>query len=125
MPGGGRVLCSHLVRLRIEGAERPPEWANLEEIDAFGAVLAAQQPWPTQVEIWIEAEGLRAPAYIRTCRPREEDFALTVEFLAGFRWSEELLETGSRLCAAGEGQRGGRSGLTSRPGRGARETAHL
>jgi hypothetical protein len=90
MPGGDRVLCSHLVRLSIVGAARPGEWANLEEIDAFGAVIAAQQSWPTQVEVLIEAEGLRAPAYIQICREREGDFALTVEFVEGFRWSEEL-----------------------------------
>jgi hypothetical protein len=89
MAGGGRALCSHLVRLRIEGAERPPEWANLEEIDAFGAVVAAEQAWPTAVEIRIEADGLSAPAYIQSCRERETDFALTVEFVAGFRWSSE------------------------------------
>ena len=89
MPGG-RVLCSHLVRLRVDGSEREPEWANLEEIDAFGAVLAAQRLWPTQVEVRIEADGFSAPAYVQACRARESDFALTVEFLTGFRWSEEL-----------------------------------
>ena len=82
-------MCSHLVRLRAEGASRPPEWANLEEIDAFGAVVAAQQAWPTQIEVRIQAEGFDAPAYIQSCREREGDFALTVEFRSGFRWSEQ------------------------------------
>ena len=90
MPGGGRVLCSHLVRLRIDGAVRPAEWVNLEEIDAFGAVVASPQPFPTQVEVRILAKGFEAPGFIQRCREREEDFALTIEFVGGFRWSEEL-----------------------------------
>lgn len=90
MPGGGRVLCSHLVRLRIDGAVRPAEWANLEEIDAFGASVAAPQALPTQVAVWILAKGFEAPGFIQSCRERENDFALTIEFAEGFRWSEEL-----------------------------------
>jgi hypothetical protein len=88
MSGGGRVLCSHLVRLRVDGAERPAEWGNLEEIDAFGAVVASERAWPTQVEVRIEAQGFDAPGYIQSCRRRETDFLLTIEFVEGFRWSE-------------------------------------
>jgi hypothetical protein len=89
MAGGGRLLCSHLVRLSVEGSGRDPEWGNLEEIDAFGGVVGAQQAWPTQMEIRIEAEGFQAPAYVRSCRARESDFELAVEFTEGFRWSVE------------------------------------
>lgn len=89
MPGGGRVLCSHLVRLRIDGAARRPKWANLEEIDAFGAVAAVPEPWPTQVVVRIQAKGLDAPGFIQSCHERDNDFALTIEFVDGFRWSAE------------------------------------
>ena len=89
MGPGGRILCSHLVRLSVDGSGREPEWANLEEIDAFGALVAAQRAWPTQVQVRIEADGFDAPGYIQSCRARELDFALTVEFLEGFRWSAE------------------------------------
>ncbi|MCB1019344.1 MAG: hypothetical protein KDC27_05415 [Acidobacteria bacterium] len=85
----GRVLCSHLVQVRIDGAERAPEWANLEELDAFGAVLGSEREWPTQVEIVIETEGFRAPAFVQSCRRRETDHALVVEFTGGFRWDPE------------------------------------
>ncbi len=90
MAGSGRAMCSHLVLLGIQGTGRAPVWANLEEIDAFGAVIAAEEAWPTQIEIRIESEGFTAPAYIQRCRERETDFALTVEFAAGFRWSEDV-----------------------------------
>ena len=90
MPKGGRVLCSHLVRLSVDGSERAPEWVNLEAIDAFGAVIAAQQAWPTQVEVRIQAKGLDAPGFIQSCRERESDFVLTIEFADGFRWNEQV-----------------------------------
>ncbi|MEZ5366188.1 MAG: hypothetical protein R2748_28585 [Bryobacterales bacterium] len=89
MAASGRVLCSHLVHMRIDGAARAPEWANLEELDAFGAVLASERDWPTQIEVVIEAEGFAAPAFVQTCRRRETDYAVTVEFTDGYRWDAQ------------------------------------
>ena len=59
------------------------------QLDAFGAVLGSEREWPTQVEIVIETEGFRAPAFVQSCRRRETDHALTVEFTGGFRWAPE------------------------------------
>ncbi len=106
MSGHGRVLCSHLVRLRLEGSAREPEWANLEEIDAFGALVASQIEYPTQIEVRVQAKGLDAPGFIQTCRQRENDFALSIEFVDGFRWSEALWRPDHILAPPAEKARG-------------------
>lgn len=109
MSAGGRVLCSHLVRLCIDGSARQPEWANLEEIDAYGAVVAAQEPWPTQVVVRIRSKGFDAPGFIQSCRKRESDYVLTIEFVDGFRWSvdawkpDHLLAPHAKAKGAGAG----------------------
>jgi len=85
-----RHLCSHLVRIQIDGAHQPPLAGNLEQIDAFEAVVATEEALPTQVEVVLQAEGLAAPAYVELCRRRETDYEVVLIFRDGFRWSPEL-----------------------------------
>ncbi len=85
-----RHLCSHLVRIRIDGAQQPAQSGNLEQIDAFEAVVATEEAVPTQVEVVLEADGLAAPAYAELCRRREADFEVVLMFRDGYRWSPEL-----------------------------------
>lgn len=85
-----RHLCSHLVTIQIEGAVQPAQSANLEQIDSFEAVVATEEPLPTQVEVQLQAEGISAPAYVELCRRREADYEAVLIFRDGFRWSPEL-----------------------------------
>lgn len=83
-------LCSHLVRIQIEGAQQAAQLGNLEQIDAFEALVVLEEPLPTQVEVHLQAEGISVPAYVELCRRRQTDFEAVLIFRDGFQWSPEV-----------------------------------
>ena len=86
MPGR-RHLCSHLVRVRVEGSAQDPETAVLEEIDEFGVVFGAERAYPAGAAVRLLAEGLDAPAFISNSLSRETDYAVSAEFRDDYRWT--------------------------------------
>ena len=105
-----RYLCSHLVRVLIDGSTQPGRTANLEQIDPFEAVVALEEPLPTQVEVSLRSGAVAIPAYVDLCRRRETDYEAVLVFRDGYRWSPELwapdhlLSVGAKTRAASSGQ---------------------
>lgn len=87
-----RHMCSHLVRVQIEGAAQAAQAGNLEQIDAYEAVVSLEEPLPTQVEVLLQAEGVSVPAYVELCRRRETEFEAVLIFRDGYKWSPEVWE---------------------------------
>jgi hypothetical protein len=83
---GRRWLCSHLVELQFDGERFPARTALLEEIDAQGAAVAVESPYPTGTRLKIKAGVFEIPAEIVFRLPRETDFLLWARFAAGCRW---------------------------------------
>ncbi len=85
-----RYLCSQLVRIWIDGSAQPARPAILEQIDPFEAVVALEDPLPTQVDVSLRGGPVAIPAYVELCRRRETDYEAVLVFRDGYRWSPEL-----------------------------------
>jgi hypothetical protein len=79
-------LCSHLVELQFDEERFPPRTALLEEIEADGAAVAVETPYPIGTKLKVSAGAFEIPAEILLRLPRETDFLLWVRFAAGSRW---------------------------------------
>jgi hypothetical protein len=82
-------LCSHLVELEFEDERFPPRLANLEEIEAAGAALAVESPYPVGTKLALKAGTFAIPAEVVFRLPRETDFLLGIRFATGRRWNPD------------------------------------
>jgi len=85
-----RWLCSHLVELCFDGERFPARTALLEEIEAGGAAVGVESPYPIGTKLKIKAGVFEIPAEIVFRLPRETDFLLWARFAAGSRWDPAL-----------------------------------
>jgi hypothetical protein len=81
-----RWLCSHLIELQFEDDRFPPRTAVLEEIEADGAAVAVETPYPVGTKLKLSAGPFESAAEVLLRLPRETDFLLWVRFAAGCRW---------------------------------------
>ena len=83
-----RYLCSQIVEVRRQqpDADPAPATAVLEDLSAEGAGVAVEAPMAVGQSIELVTPGLQAPAKVRYCLARENDFRLGLEFCDGHRW---------------------------------------
>jgi hypothetical protein len=81
-----RWLCSHLVELEFDDDRFSARTALLEEIEAEGAAVCVETPYPVGARLRIKAGDFEIPAEIVFRLPRETDFLMWARFVAGRRW---------------------------------------
>ncbi len=85
-----RWLCSHLVELQFDDERFSPHGALLEEIEAFGAAIAVETPYPIGARLKITAGDFEIPAQVTLRLPRETDFLIWARFADGRLWDPEV-----------------------------------
>jgi hypothetical protein len=85
-----RLLCSDLIKVRIEGAEPAELTANLEDISPSGACVQFEQPVPagTRLCLWLGRYKFRGQ--VRHCTHNEIGYFVGVQFDAGKLWSRQI-----------------------------------
>lgn len=88
----GRLWCSDLIRVRLEGARRAELQANLENISPSGACVLLEEPLPVGTTVVLVCRRRRFWGTVRYCVHHEIGYFAGVQFAAGQKWSLELYE---------------------------------
>jgi hypothetical protein len=87
-----RLLCSDLIKIRLEGALPRELTANLEDISASGACLQLEEPLPVDALVCLLCRRCRFWAKVKYCVHHEIGYFVGVRFEGGQKWSRELYE---------------------------------
>ena len=90
--GEGRLWCSDLIRVRLEGARRAILAANLEDISPSGACVLLEEPLPVATSVVLVCRRRRFRGTVKYCVHHEVGYFAGVPFGAGQKWSRELYE---------------------------------
>jgi hypothetical protein len=87
-----RLLCSDLIRVRLEGAAGREIDANLEDISPSGACVLLEQPVAAGAAISLLCRKRKFRGVVKYCVHHEIGYLAGVQFDAGHKWSRELYE---------------------------------
>src|ERR1700683_4077432 len=87
-----RLLCSDLIKIRLEGVPPREITANLEDISPSGAGLLLEEPLPLDAGVCLLCRGCRLWGEVKYCVHNEIGYFVGVRFRAGQKWSRELYE---------------------------------
>ena len=87
-----RLLCSDLIRARVEGGEPVELTVNLEDISPSGASIQLEQEIAAGSRIRLQLGRHRFGGQVRYCIYREIGWFAGIRFDAGKKWSRELYE---------------------------------
>jgi hypothetical protein len=87
-----RLLCSDLIKIRVEGAPPRELTANLEDISASGACLLLEEPLPLEARVCLLCHQCPLRGMVKYCVHNEIGYFVGVRFQAGEKWSRERYE---------------------------------
>ena len=87
-----RLLCSDLIKIRLEGPQPRELTANLEDISASGACLQLEEPLPLEAQVCLLCCRCRFRGKVKYCVHNEIGYFVGVRFQAGQKWSRERYE---------------------------------
>ena len=87
-----RLLCSDLIKIRLEGARPRELTANLEDISTSGACLQLEEPLPLEARVCLLCRRCRFRGKVKYCVHNEIGYFVGVQFQGGLKWSRELYE---------------------------------
>ena len=88
----GRLWCSDLIRVRLDGARRAELPAVLEDISPCGACVLLEEPLPVGDRVVLVCRRCHFRGTVRYCVHHEIGYFAGVQFDAGQKWSRELYE---------------------------------
>jgi PilZ domain len=82
-----RLLCSDLIRVRLEGTRQAELTANLEDISSSGACLQLEEPLPLGARVSLVCRRERFRGKVKYCCCNEIGYFVGVQFEGGRKWS--------------------------------------
>ncbi len=87
-----RLLCSDLIKVRLEGPEPADLMANLEDISSSGACVQLEQPVAAGTRICLTLGRRKFKGQVVYCLYEDIGYFAGVRFDAGIKWSRRLYE---------------------------------
>jgi hypothetical protein len=87
-----RLLCSDLIKVRLEGTRPRQLTANLEDISASGACLQLEEPLPLEAAVVLLCARRRFRGTVKYCIHNEIGYFIGIRFAARQKWSRERYE---------------------------------
>jgi len=87
-----RLLCSDLIKVRLEGAEPAELMANLEDISTSGAVALFEQAVPPGARLCLLLGRHKFRGRVTHCTHNELGYFVGIRFDAGKKWSRQVYE---------------------------------
>ena len=87
-----RLLCSDLIKIRLEGEHPRQLTANLEDISALGACLQLEEPLLVNATVSLLCRQCRLRGRVKYCIHNEIGYFIGVRFHARQKWSRERYE---------------------------------
>ncbi len=85
-----RLLCSDLIKVRVDGAEPLEVVANLEDISPSGACVQFEERVPAGAAICLTLGRHKLHGRVMYCEQNEIGYFAGVRFEAGQKWSRKL-----------------------------------
>ena len=95
-----RLLCSDLIRVRLEGNRRVELTANLEDISPSGACVQVEEPLAVASGICLICPGCRYRGTVKYCIHNQIGYFAGICFDSGQKWSREDYEPAHLLDLA-------------------------
>jgi hypothetical protein len=87
-----RLLCSDLIKVRLEGKHPRDLIANLEDISPSGARLLFERAVPTGARLCLRLGRFKFRGQVRYSTHNEIGHFAGVQFDAGRKWSRKMYE---------------------------------
>jgi len=87
-----RLLCSDLIKVRLEGATPAELMGNLEDISPSGACLQFEQPLAEGTRLTLHLGRRRFKGQVKYCFHHEIGYFAGVQFDPGYKWSRKVYE---------------------------------
>ena len=86
------LLCSDLVKIRLESVHPGPLLANLEDISSSGACLQLDRPLTVGTGISFRLGRHKFRGRTRYCLHNEIGYFVGIQFDASRKWSQDIYE---------------------------------
>lgn len=87
-----RLLCSDLIKVRLEGAQSAEWMANLEDISPSGAIALFEQAVPAGARLSLMLGRHKFRGRVTHCTHNEIGYFVGIRFDAGKKWSRQIYE---------------------------------
>jgi hypothetical protein len=87
-----RLLCSDLIKVRLEGGEPAETMANLEDISPSAACVLFEQAVPAGTRLCLMLGRHKFRGRVMHCTHNEIGYFVGIRFDAGKKWSRQIYE---------------------------------